>query len=264
MKRQRTESFSPEDKGVKSLNSGNNFPDKVSVVTSRNFDYNQGATNWMAPDASPSIKQQADMPQSYWRPNPQDSPLTPAFSPFTPNLQIPPPQNWAAPHAEPSPRDDLSWSVPQRSISYSNLEGLQNSQQYAPYTQAASNPIADHYTTKPRVHGMYPPPLATSSSGMIPASVPSVANEALPHPTSAGPLPAAGYQSWQQPYTYQKPAGSSSEGYGAWTSPNEALPRLPAFSGDAHGTAQTYGYGEPTAGMYYPGQPPLSSGHSNR
>jgi hypothetical protein len=90
MKRQRTESFSPENKGGKSLNPGDRlhtFPEKVAVVTSsRNFEYNNhGPTNWMAPDASPGIKHQGDVPQSFWRPNPQDSPLTPAFSPFTPS-----------------------------------------------------------------------------------------------------------------------------------------------------------------------------------
>jgi hypothetical protein len=259
MKRQRTESFSPENKGAKSLNPrSNNFPDKVAVVTSsRNFDYNHGTTNWMAPDASPSIKHQAEIPQSFWRPNPQDSPLTPAFSPFTPNLQIPPPQNWPAPHPEPSPRDDLSWSVPQRSISYSNLEGLQNHQQYTPYSNAPSNPVTDHYTTKPRSQhsGMYPPPISAPTSAVTAPTSSPAGNEPTHHPHSAGPVPSAPFQTWQQPYSYQKPVGSSAEGYGGYA-PHEALPRPSGFAGEPHPPPQhSYGYPEPTSGMYYPGAP---------
>ncbi|TVY55191.1 hypothetical protein LCER1_G003900 [Lachnellula cervina] len=259
MKRQRTESFSPENKGARSLDPRNNrFPEKVAVVTSsRNFDYNQGTTNWMAPDASPNIKQQTEMPQSYWRPNPQDSPLTPAFSPFTPSLQIPPPQNWPNSHPEHSPRDDSNWSAPQRSISYSNLEGLQNHQPYTPYTNTPATPATDHYTTKPRGQhaGMYPPPILTPTSA-ITAPASSSGYEAVHHPHSAGPLSSAPFQTWQQPYTYQKPAGSGAEGYGAYA-PQEALPRPPGYAGQAHPSQhQAYGYPSPTAGMYYPGQPP--------
>ncbi|TVY83982.1 hypothetical protein LSUE1_G001342 [Lachnellula suecica] len=259
MKRQRTESFSPENKGGNSLNPRrNNFPDKVAVVTSsRNFEYNHGATNWMAPDASPSIKHQGEMPQSFWRPNPQDSPLTPAFSPFTPSLQIPPPQNWPAPQPEPSPRDDVSWSGPQRSISYSNLEGLQNHHHYTPYTNAPSNTVTDHYTTKPRTQhsGMYPPPISAPTSAVTAPTSSSMTNEATHHPHSAGPLPSTPFQTWQQPYSYQKPPGSSAEGYGAWNAPHEALPRPSGYGTEAPPPQQQYAYPEPTSGMYYPGPP---------
>jgi hypothetical protein len=173
MKRQRTESFSPESKGGKPLTPGlNNFPEKVAIVTSS-----------MAPDASPGLKQQgqSDVPPAFWSQNStRDSPLTPAFSPFTPNLHIPPPQSWPTQHTEPSPREDIAWSVPQRSISYSNLEGLHGQQpqhQYTPsYTQSPSSSVPDnHYTTKPRQHpGMYPPPSTqTTNSMMVPTSATS-------------------------------------------------------------------------------------------
>lgn len=253
MKRQRTESFSPETKGATALNSrSNNFSDKVAVVTSsRNFDYNQGATNWMAPDASPSIKHQAEMPQSFWRPNPQDSPLTPAFSPFTPSLQIPPPQNWPPHHPEPSPREDISWSAPQRSISYGNIESLQNHHQYPPYSNAPPN-ATEHYTTKPR--GMYPPPISAPASAITAPASSSIANEAIHHPHSAGPLSSAQFQTWQQPYSYQKPAGTSAEGYGGYTS-HEALPRPSGFVSQAPPPPQHYTYPEPASGMYYSGPP---------
>ena len=224
MKRQRTESFSPENKSGKPLTPGlNNFPEKVAVVTSsRNFDYNHGPPNWMAPDASPGLKQQgqSDVPQTFWRSNTaQDSPLTPAFSPFTPNLHIPPPQNWPTPHTEPSPRDEAGWSVPQRSISYSNLEGLQNhqqQQQYTPsYTQSPSSSIPDHYTTKARQQhtGMYPPLSTQTTSGMMASTVSATTNEPSPHPHSAGSLPPANFSSWQPQYQ-PKPIGSNSDGYG--------------------------------------------------
>lgn len=256
IKRQRTESFSPENKGVKTLSSAvNDFPEKVAVVTSsRNYDYNQGTTNWMAPDASPGIKHQGDVSQQYWRQNPQDSPLTPAFSPFTPSLQIPPHQNWPTPHTEPSPREDMSWSVPQRSMSYNNLEGLQSHQpNYAPYSQAPpSNTVPDHYTTKPRpqqLPGMYPPPL--SSSSMMAPTTSATTTEPPPHPHSAGALPPAPYGSWQQPY-YPKPIGSTGEDYNHGWNSSHGLPRPAQYSGDNHAPAPatTY-YAEPQSGMYY-------------
>jgi hypothetical protein len=281
MKRQRTESFSPENKGGKPLTPGlNSFPEKVAVVTSsRNFDYNHGPTNWMAPDASPGLKQQGqgDVPQTFWRQNnAQDSPLTPAFSPFTPSLQIPPPQNWPTPHTEPSPRDDISWSVPQRSISYSNLEGLHSSQhhqqqqQYTPsYTQSPSSSIPDHYTTKPRGHqqhpGMYPPLSTQATSGMMAPATSATTNEPSPHPHSAGSLPPATFSPWQQHYQ-PKPIGSNSEGYGY--PHHDGLPRpnpIPQYPGEAHHPtsgapppAPTY-YQEPQG--YYQGPPHPHSGY---
>ncbi|CAG8956092.1 hypothetical protein HYFRA_00011876 [Hymenoscyphus fraxineus] len=261
MKRQRTESYSPESKGVLSVNSAtNDYPDKVAVVTSaRSFDYNNhGATNWMAPDASPGIKNPGDVSQQYWRANAQDSPLTPAFSPFTPNLQIPPPQNWPTPHTEPSPREDMSWPVPQRSMSYNNLDGLQNHQQnYAPYSQAPP----DHYTAKPRsqqLPAMYPPPLSASS--MMAQNTSPTTTDPLPHPHSTGSLPPAPYGSWQQPY-YPKSIGSTGEdNYHGWNT-NQGLPRPAQYSGSTHASAPAPAYyAEPQSGVYYaPHQ-----GHSGR
>jgi len=233
MKRQRTESFSPETK----------------VVTSaRSFDYNPGHTNWMAPDASPGAKPQSDVPQSFWRGNPQESPMTPAFSPFTPSLQIPPHQNWPSSHAEPSPRDELSWSVPQRSNSYGNLESLQNHHQYSHYPPP--NPqhhTGDQYASKPRIlqsGGMYPPQISTSSG-----HPPTTGSEASQHSHSAGALPPANYPQWQQPYSYQKPVGSSSEQYGSWNHSQGGQ-----HPGE-HSQGAGYGYGVPTTGAYYPPPP---------
>jgi len=258
MKRQRTESFSPENKGsvIPLKPYPENYPHPTVVTSSRNYEYSQnsqGRTNWMAPDASPSAKAQGDTSQTFWRVNPQDSPLTPAFSPFTPNLAIPPQQGWPASHTEPSPREDMSWGPgPQRSISYSNLEGLQNQQHYSPYPNPPTSSVPEHYESKPRIlpsSGMYPPPIATSGNNPPqpgPASAPVLG---MPdHPShSAGSLPPVPFSNWQQQqqpqYSYQKPASAGAEQYGGWHG---------AQHGE-HPSQQGYGYGDP--GVYYPPQP---------
>jgi hypothetical protein len=202
----------------------------------------------MAPDASPSTsKAPSEIPPSYWRVNAQESPMTPAFSPFTPSLQVPPPQNWPASQAESIQRDEMSWSVPQRSMSYGSLESLQSHNQYSPYPNLHSQapPISDHYSTKPRsMHsGMFPPPISTSSSTLPPPETLSAASSEGPqHPHSAGPH----YPNWQQPpYTYQKPTGES---YGSWSSSHGGQP-------EGHAPPAGYNYGEPPSNMYYPPPP---------
>ncbi|RDW67727.1 hypothetical protein BP6252_09123 [Coleophoma cylindrospora] len=212
-KRHRTASFSPEVKGISQ---------------SRPFDYGQASTGWIPSDAaSTATKGQTDMPQNYWRPQPQESPVTPGFAPYPSNLQIPPPQAWAGNHPEQSPREDLGWSsVPQRSTSYSNLEGLNSQQPYVPYSQAPTHNVGDNYTTKPRMMqtNMYPPPLS-SSSGSFSAA------EAVPQ-HSAGPVPSSHYQGWQQQnqYAYQQPG--------------------PTQFGEVTAAGPHYGYGEPAPSMY--------------
>ncbi|KAH8602836.1 hypothetical protein B0O99DRAFT_604437 [Bisporella sp. PMI_857] len=242
MKRQRTESFSPESK---------------VVTSSRNFEYGHGSTNWMAPEASPGAKSHPELPPPdlqtpYWRVNHQESPITPAFSPFTPSLQIPPLQTWSNNHPEPSPREDLSWSVPQRSISYSNLEGIQNHHQNPPYaSHPQSHPISDHYTTKPRLQhtGMYPPPISTSAGNHPPTEYsPAATSESAQQSQSAGVLPPVTYSQWQQPYSYQKPVGSSSEHYSSWNQ-THGPPSVP------EGHAQPVHYGYAASGSYYPPPP---------
>ncbi|KAE8447449.1 hypothetical protein EG329_010722 [Mollisiaceae sp. DMI_Dod_QoI] len=227
------------------------------VTSSRNFEYNtaphHGATNWMAPDASPGAKPQTEVPQPYWRVNQQESPLTPAFSPFTPSLQIPPPQNWPASHPEPSPREDIGWSVPQRSISYSNLEGLHNHQQYSPYPNPPPQAGPDQYAAKPRVlhsSGMYPPPIQTSGAPVPPYEAASATSSDTPqHPHSAQSLPPVPISNWQQPYSYQKPASAGPEYHEGWSAGHGGQPHLqPGTQAPPSG----YGYPDPGPGMYYP------------
>jgi hypothetical protein len=55
---------------------------------------------WMAPDASPGLRQQgqSDGPLAFWKQNStRDLLFTPVFSPFTPNPHIPPPNNFESP-----------------------------------------------------------------------------------------------------------------------------------------------------------------------
>lgn len=263
MKRQRTASFSPENKGREtlpaSLRQASEYP---SVVTaSRNFEYAQpphhGTTNWMAADASPNTTQpRTEGTQSYWRVNPQDSPLTPAFSPFTPGLQIPPPQNWPPPHTDVSPREDSWSSGPPRSISYGNLEGLQHSNsQYPQYPHPPS--INDHYTTKPRVlqsSGMFPPPIQTSASSVgSHEPISATSSDQHQHAHSANSLPS--FSNWQHPYSYQKPVSAGTEHYSGWNGPHGGQPHNPAEAGHAQ-PPTGYAYGDPGNNIYYPPPPP--------
>ena len=260
-KRERTESSSPENKGMRLsprlfLSRSDIFP---VVTSSRTFDYNHG-TNWMARDASPSTTKSPEGTQTYWRVNPQDSPLTPAFSPFASNHQIPPPQNWPS-HTGVSPRDESAWGpVPQRSISYSNIEGLQNQHPYVPFSHAPQQ-VGDHYTTKPRmvnpgIPGMYQPPISTSGSSMSATETTPTTHEPSQHPHPAGSshpgMPSAPYQNWQHPYSYQKSAGSSGDSYGAWNAPQGSHGQAEV---GVHGEQTSYMYGEPQNGMYYPPPP---------
>ena len=208
----------------------------------------------MAPEASPSTKNPPDVPQSFWRATPQDSPLTPAFSPFTPTgIQIPPPQqSWPTPHTDASPRDDLAWSVPQRSISYSNLEGLSSQSQYSQFSHPQSSLGGENYTTKPRIlHSMYPPPISTSGAMAPRPASPTTSNDGPQHPQSAGALPS--FPAWQQPYSYPKPATSGGEQFGSWNAPHGGQLPLPVDT--AHSGAPAYGHSDLTSGMYYSAPP---------
>lgn len=224
MKRQRTDSFSPETKGKDIPSSSSaNFPNSPAVITTtRNFEYPQpppphGTTNWMAPEASPSTANpKTEAAQPYWRVNPQDSPITPAFSPFTPGLQMPPSQNWPPPH-EASPREDPGWSVPQRSSSYSNFEGLHNQEpnpQYAQYPPPP--PIHDQYSKPP---GMQPPMLKTSLGGFA-SHAPHETSNMPHHPHSAHSLPPVPVAHWQGPYSSEKAASAGTEQYTGWSGPH--------------------------------------------
>ncbi|KAG9245697.1 hypothetical protein BJ878DRAFT_337641 [Calycina marina] len=254
MKRQRTESFSPEAKGLPFLRRAPaGPPDLAPVVTSsRNFEYSQGVTNWMASDISPGVKSHHGRPppdssSMYWRGQHQDSPMTPAFSPFTPSGQNLPVQTWPKSQPEPNQRDDASWPAPHRSMSYNNLEGgVTNPHQHPQSYQQASHSDhpPQHYTIKSRASHLEhypPPPIVTSSSHHSSEYMSSATSESSPHHSqSAGALPPACYSHWQQPCSYQRPVVTNSESYEGWSS---ALP-------PAHHVSD--GYAMPDPNYHYP------------
>ncbi|KAK4461861.1 hypothetical protein QBC42DRAFT_87234 [Cladorrhinum samala] len=188
MKPPGTESYTPDSK----------MPSSAS--SSRTYDYgNHGMTNWMSADASPSSSKPSDLNTS-WRSYPAESPITPAFSPYTPHAP-PPSATWSASvGSEASARDDIGWSSypapPARSLSFGS-ESV-SSQQHYPSMQVSS--------------GRYPPPIATTIPG-----IDTVPGTTLEHSVSlsAGAVPSTSYGSWQHSYSYSKP----NEGYsGGWYS----------------------------------------------
>lgn len=207
----------------------------------------------MAHDTSPSATPQSALPQPYWGVHPQDSPLTPAFSPYTPNLNIPPAQNWPVSHAEPGAREELAWSVPQRSA----FDNLQGHPQFAGSSHPPTHPSPDNFSMKGRpLHGgMYPPPISTSVGGhSLSEASPGSAIDAPHHAQSAGSMPSH-YSQWQQPYPYPKQVGSAGEPYDLWSA--HSAPAHPSETRNAG--PLTFGYGETSGGSFYP-PPPSTPG----
>jgi hypothetical protein len=198
-----------------------NLPDRCaetlqvpsSASGSRAYDYgHHGMTNWMA-DASPNSSKPSDL-NATWRSYPNESPITPAFSPYTPHAP-PPSATWSASVGSESSRDDMAWSSypapPPRSLSF-GAESVTSHQQYPSISQM-SNHSARPYDRKSGSMSadMYPPSIATTIPGI----------ETVPHTTldhnaslSAGAAPPSNYGTWQQPYPYSKPADSYEGWYG--------------------------------------------------
>ncbi|KAJ8059097.1 hypothetical protein OCU04_012073 [Sclerotinia nivalis] len=240
VKTERTASFSPENK---------------VVATSRNFDYNGGHTPWMGPEVSPGTKTPADMSGHYWPANSQESPMTPGFSPYTtPNMHMATAQTWQSRghHGQPETNSrEPEWPAPQRSVSYSNLEGMQASNQHSAY--GLPHP-SDSYTsarTRAPNGAMYPPNITTTHphSG---AEISSASTIGTAYTHSATPMSAGSYTSWNQPYAggYAK-VSPGVDTYAPWN--------------DAHGEGRIVeeeesaggygGYGNSGGGVYYSGQP---------
>ncbi|KAL2255443.1 hypothetical protein VTK26DRAFT_3378 [Humicola hyalothermophila] len=203
MKPHGTESYPPDSK----ISS--------SAPGTRTYEYgNQGMTNWMSADASPSSSKPGELTTS-WRSYPGDSPITPAFSPYTPHAP-PPSATWSGSvGSEPSSRDDIAWSSypapPSRSLSF-GAESMTGHQPYSSISQVSnhSNRAYDRKSGSVSAE-MYPPPIATT--------IPSI--ETVPGTTldqnvslSAGAVPPSSYASWQQSYSYSKPAESYAGWYG--------------------------------------------------
>ncbi|KAL1842367.1 hypothetical protein VTJ49DRAFT_5432 [Mycothermus thermophilus] len=183
-----------------------------SATPGRPYEYGQqGVANWMSTDASPNSSKPGDMGAN-WRSYATDSPLTPAFSPYTPHG--PPSATWSAPVGNESSRDDVAWSSsypapPPRSMSF-GADGMAGPQQYPPMTQASGGSSRPYDRKSSSVSAdMYPPTVATTIPGIdtIPGTT---LGQSVP--LSAGAVPPSSYASWSQSYPYQKPA----EGYGGW------------------------------------------------
>ncbi len=164
------------------------------------------------------------------------------------------PPNWPASATEQSPRDELGWSAPQRSMSYGNVEGLPHHPSYPGYPQppASQSTGREEFTPRqiPQQHENYVPPLSSTSSGAQTAAVSST--DQTTHPPPAPPPPYPVTQNWQQQYGYPKPPLSAgSDGYTGWYGQGSTLPSHPHPSGSEVMPATGYGHSEPYSGMYY-------------
>lgn len=200
-------------------------------------------TNWMSAEPSPSSASKPGDLNNTWRSYPHESPMTPAFSPYTPHAP-PPSATWASPvTTESTSREEMSWSnyppPPPRSMSYGG-ESMSSHQpgQYPPMAQS-NRPYERKSTSE-----MYPPPIATTIPGIenVPAGTSMDHNVSL----SAGAVPPPNYGNWQQPsYSYPKPG----ESYNGWSYANEngGSQQMPAEHVPPPGENPPT-----TAGMYYP------------
>ncbi|KAK4252281.1 hypothetical protein C7999DRAFT_10195 [Corynascus novoguineensis] len=200
----------------------------------RAYEYGQhGIPNWMPPDASPNSSKPSDM-NATWRSYPSDSPITPAFSPYTPHGP-PPSATWSASvGSDSASRDDIAWSTypapPPRSMSF-GAENMGGHQQYPSISQMGNHqPRAFDRKSSSVSADMYPPPIATTIPG-----IETVPGTAMDHNVSlsAGAVPPSSYASWQQSYSYSKPP----EGYGGWY-------------GEA-GDQNSSGHGHPSSSVYF-------------
>ncbi|KAK0618325.1 hypothetical protein B0T17DRAFT_496385 [Bombardia bombarda] len=201
MKPPGTESYAPDSKGPSSASS------------TRPYEYSQhGMTNWMAADASPSSSKPSDL-NATWRSYPNESPITPAFSPYTPHAP-PSSATWSTSvGSESSSRDDMAWSSypapPPRSLSF-GAESMTSHQQYPSISQMSNHSGRSYDRKSGSISSeMYPPPIATTIPG-----IETVPGTTLEHHVSlsAGAIPPSSYGSWHQSYSYSKPA----ESYGGW------------------------------------------------
>lgn len=187
-------------------------PDSKMPPSSRPYEYgHSGMTNWMSTDASPSSSKPSDL-NATWRSYPAESPITPAFSPYTPHAP-PPSATWSASvGSESSSRDDIGWSnypaPPPRSLSF-GAESVPSHQQYPSISQLSNSGRPYDRKSTSISSEMYPQPIATTIPG-----IETVPGTTMEHNVSlsAGAVPPSNYGSWQQPYPYPK----QSEGYGGW------------------------------------------------
>ncbi|KAG4033292.1 hypothetical protein MFRU_005g03040 [Monilinia fructicola] len=239
-KKEMTESFSPDDKVVNS---------------SQNFDYSGGPPAWVASEVSPGTKTPADMSGNYWSTSSQESPMTPGFSPYiAPNMHMGNAQNWQSRghhgQSETNAREP-EWPVPQRSVSYSNLEGMQASSQHSAYV--APQPTDPYASVRTRAHNgaMYPQNITTTHPHSA-AEISSASTIGTAYTHSVTPMSAGSYTGWNQPYPggYAKvPTGVDT--YTSWNG-GQGGQRIVEEEESAVGYP---GYASSGGGVNYAGQP---------
>lgn len=204
------------------------------------------------------MKAPSDVSSSYWRMNNHESPLTPAFSPFSSNVQVPHHANWSHAATEPAPREELGgWPVPQRSMSYSHHEALHHPPAYPNYHHTSTeHNTREEYTHRPppQQPDVYAPALTPTnvsvSASDAALSAPSTETASHSSGHSQLPPPYPNPQGWQ-PYPYKVPAlPSNGEGFNGWYGQNPSLPSH-SHGGEAM-PPPAYGHVEPYNGMYYP------------
>lgn len=215
-----------------------------SVSGRQSFDYSHsGMTNWMSADASPSSTKPSDLS---WRSYPQESPITPAFSPYTTHA-APPSATWTS-DATGRGSDDLGWSYPPpppRSLSFGSdtMSSHHSQQAYPSISQMTSghhhhnNNGSSHRSSSSSYDRKSSAAAAMSDLYQSPTTgVDSIPGTTLDHHVSltAGAVGTTAYASWQQPYSYGK---DGSDAYVGW--------------GDHGATTTSEGH---AASMYYTGR----------
>lgn len=203
----------------------------------QSFDYSHGGmTNWMSADASPSSSKPGDLS---WRSYPQESPITPAFSPYTTHA-APPSATWT-PQSEAAGRgsDDLGWSYPPpppRSLSFGSdtMSSHHSQHQQQAYPSISQMTSGHHHhgnnsssggggrsssSSYDRKSSAAAAAAAMSDLYQSPTTIPgvdSIPGTTLDHHVSltAGAVGTTAYASWQQPYSYSKDGSDAYVGWG--------------------------------------------------
>lgn len=189
--------------------------------------------------------------------------MTPGFSPYAaPNMHMATAQSWQGrSHGVPETNSrEPEWPAPQRSVSYSNLEGMQASNQHSAYgLPHPSDSYASARTRAPN-GAMYPPNITTTHPHSA-AEISSASTVGTAYTHSATPMSAGSYTSWNQPYTggYAK-VSPGIDTYASWNgAPGEERIVEEEESAGGYG-----GYGNSGGGVYYAGQPHAAGRQQNQ
>lgn len=219
-----------------------------SDIVARPFDFgSQPVVNWAAPDASPASTTRSldfNMP---WRSYPtHDSPMTPSFSPYTPNAPLPS-ANWSTPVSEAGQRgEEVPWATyaaaHPRSVPY---EGEGRGHPKYPGIPDKDRHFEGQHGDVPATEGYAP-------VGAIPmqdhAGIAMPLHHSLPH--AAPTLPSNVYGAWnhQQQFQYARPE----PGVAGWAYGGQSVHL--AMQPDGH-IPTTMGEQHPhQAGMYFHGK----------